>query len=129
MVYLKPYFTGLRSFVLKKFLRLKKWDCFKRNVIKSRYTYPLIDRAFKTEINRLNHFKPYGPKKCPVLLILPYAGGQITKIIKKNIKKLMEKVYYAAKPRLILLQVLFWVLKVRISYLTYITVGQISRLF
>ena len=28
------------------------------------YPNPLIDRVFKTEINRLNCIKPYGPEKC-----------------------------------------------------------------
>ena len=41
---------------------------------------PLIDRVFKTEINRLNYTKAYGPEKCPVLLILPYVGEKLTQI-------------------------------------------------
>ena len=43
-------------------------------LIKNVYPNLLIDRVFKTEINRLNYTKSYGPEKCPVLLILPYAG-------------------------------------------------------
>ena len=57
----------------------------------------MIDRGFKSVINRLNYIKPYGPEKYPVLLVLPYAGEKSTQI-EKNIKKLTEKVYRAAKP-------------------------------
>ena len=62
--------------------------------------YPLIDRVFKTDINRLNYIKPYGPEKCPVLLIATYAGEKST-LVKRNIKKFSKKVYRAAKPRVI----------------------------
>ena len=43
-------------------------------LIKKGYSNPLIDRVFKTEINRLNYVKPYCPENCLVLWILPYAG-------------------------------------------------------
>ena len=43
-------------------------------LIKNGYAKPLIDKVFKTESNRLKYIKPYGPEKCPVLLILPYVG-------------------------------------------------------
>jgi len=60
----------------------------------------LIDKICKTETNKLNNIKPYGPEKCPVLLILPYVGEKSTQI-EKNIKKMTVKVYFAAKPRVI----------------------------
>ena len=68
--------------------------------MKNGYPGPLIDKVFKTEINRLDHIKPYGPEKCPVLLILPYVGQKSTQI-ERNIKKMTEKVYFSAKPRVI----------------------------
>ena len=46
----------------------------KEMLIKKGYSNPLIDRVFKTEINRLNYIKPYCPENCLVLWILPYAG-------------------------------------------------------
>ena len=58
----------------------------------------LIDKVFKTETSRLNHIKSYGPEKCPVLLTLPYVGEKSTQN-KRNIKKMTEKVYCEAKPR------------------------------
>ena len=66
-------------------------------LVKNGYRNPLIDRAFKTEINRLNYINPYGPEKYPVSLIFPYADEKSTQI-DSNIKKLTEKVYRAAKP-------------------------------
>ena len=68
--------------------------------MKNEYPGPLNDKVFKTETNRLNHIKPYGPEKCPVLLILPYVDEKSTQI-ERNTKKITEKVYFAAKPRVI----------------------------
>ena len=48
--------------------------------------YPLIYTVFKTETNRLNYTKSYGPEKSPVLFILSYAGEKLTQI-ERNIKK------------------------------------------
>ena len=64
------------------------------------YPNPLIDRVFKTEIKRLNYIKPYGPENCQVFLILPNSGEKSTQI-ERNIKKSIEKIYRAAKPRVI----------------------------
>ena len=69
-------------------------------VIKNRYPNPLIDRVFKTEIHKLICTKSYGPEKSPVLFILCYAGVKLTQI-ERNIKKLTEKVYCVARPRVI----------------------------
>ena len=46
----------------------------KEMLLKNRYPNFLIDKVSKIEINRLNYIKPYGPEKCPVIFILPYAG-------------------------------------------------------
>ena len=56
----------------------------------------MIDRYFKAEFNRLNYIKLYGPEKCPVLLIFSHAGEKSTQI-KRNTKKLTDKVYRASK--------------------------------
>ena len=63
------------------------------NANKNGYPNYLFGRAFKSKINRLIQMKSYGPEKCPILLILPYAGEKLTQI-EKNIKKLMKKVYW-----------------------------------
>ena len=68
--------------------------------MKNEYPGPLIDKVFKTETNTLNYIKPYGPEKCPVLLILPYVGEKSSHI-EINIKKMTEKVNRAANPRVI----------------------------
>ena len=39
-------------------------------------------------------------EKCPVLLVLPYIGFKY-KTFDKNIKDIMEKTYFFAKPRII----------------------------
>ena len=57
-------------------------------LVKNGYPNPLGDRVFKTEINRLNYLKPYDPEKYPVLLILPYAGENLSQI-ERHIKKIM----------------------------------------
>ena len=64
------------------------------------YPNPLIDKVFKTESNRLKYIKPYGPKKYPVLLILPYVGVK-SKQVERDIKNMTEKVYRASNPRVI----------------------------
>ena len=51
-------------------------------LIKNGYPIPLIDKVFKIESNRLKYIKPYGPEKCPVLLILPYVGINRNKLKK-----------------------------------------------
>ena len=123
MVFRKPSFTGqylnFQSFCSKRrkngliktlFNKTKKiffpevfeieLNVIKEMLIKNGYPNPLIDKVFKTEISRLNYIKPFGPEKCPVLLIFPYAGENSTQI-ERNIKNLTEKVYCAAKPRAI----------------------------
>ena len=72
----------------------------KELLIKNGYPNPLIDRVFKTELRRLKYTKPYGPEKCPVLLILPYVGEK-SKQVERDIKNMTEKVYHASKPRVI----------------------------
>ena len=69
-------------------------------LINNGYPNPLVEKVFKTEINRLKYIKPYGPDKCPVLLILPYVGVKSTQI-ENSIKKMTEKVYRASNPRVI----------------------------
>ena len=41
------------------------------------------NKVFRTELNRLNYIKSYGPEKCPVLLILLYVGVNRTKLKRK----------------------------------------------
>ena len=60
-------------------------------LIKNGYPNPLIDKVFRTELNRQKYIKPYGPEKCPVLLILPYVGVK-SKQIERDIKNMTEKV-------------------------------------
>ena len=60
----------------------------------------MIDKVFRTELNRLKYIKLYGPEKCPILLILPYVGVKSNQI-KRYIKNMTEKVYRASNPRLI----------------------------
>ena len=43
-------------------------------LINNGYSNPLTDKVFITNSNRLKYIKPYGPRKYPVLLILPYVG-------------------------------------------------------
>ena len=40
-------------------------NVIKEVLIKNGCRNPLIDRVFKTEINRLNYIKRCGPEKCP----------------------------------------------------------------
>ena len=35
-------------------------------VVKKEYFNPLIDKIFKTKIDKLDHINLYGPEKCPV---------------------------------------------------------------
>ena len=55
-------------------------------LIKNRYPNPLINKVYKTESNRLKYIKPYGPKKCPVMLILPYVGVK-SKLVEIDISR------------------------------------------
>ena len=55
-------------------------------LIKNGYHNSLIEKKIKTEINRLNCIKSYGPEKCPVLLIVPYAGEKIDSDYNKHKK-------------------------------------------
>ena len=68
-------------------------------VIKNEYFNLLIGRVFKTKINKLDHINLYGPEKCPVFFILPYAGEKLTRI--KKYKEVNKKVYCATTPRVI----------------------------
>ena len=77
-----------------------KLKVIKDLLIKNGYPNPLIDNVFKIELNRLKYIKPYGPEKCPVLLIFPYVGVK-SKQVKKDIKNVAEKVYRASNPRVI----------------------------
>ena len=71
-------------------------NVIKEVLIKNGCRNPLIDRVFKTELNKLNYIKPYGHEKCLLIFILPYASEKLTQI-EENLKKLTEKVYRAAK--------------------------------
>ena len=42
-------------------------NVIKQMLVKNEYPNPLIDRVFKTEINRLNYINLYGPEICTVL--------------------------------------------------------------
>ena len=69
-------------------------------LIKNGYPNPLIDKVFKTELNRLEYIKPYGSEICLVLLILHYVGIK-SKQIERDIKNMTEKVYRTSNPRVI----------------------------
>ena len=69
-------------------------------LLKNGYLNPFIDKVFKTENSRLNYINPYFPEKFLALIILPYASKKLTQI-KKKMNILKEKVYHAAKPRVI----------------------------
>ena len=78
----------------------------KELLLKNGYPGPLIDKVFKTETNRLDYIKPYGPEKCPVVLILPYVGEKSTQI-ESNIKKLLKKYIFQPSQGLFLHLMLF----------------------
>ena len=73
-------------------------------LIKNGYPNPLINKVFKTDLNRLKYIK--GPEKFPVLLILPYIGVKSNQI-ERNIKIMTEKVYRSSSQELFLHQLLF----------------------
>ena len=60
----------------------------------------MIDKVSKIELNRLKYIKPYGPEKCPVLLISPYVGVK-SKQIERDIKNMTEKLYHASNSRVV----------------------------
>ena len=73
-------------------------------------------------MNRLKYIKPYGPEKCPVLLILPYVGVKSNQIA-RDIKNMTEIVYHASNQRVIFTSTVVLnpkcILQTRVAWSTY----------
>ena len=76
--------------MLSRFFFQNKLKVVKDLLIKNGYHNLLIDKVFKTKSNRLKYIKPYGPEKCPVLLILRYVGVK-SKQVERDIKNMTKK--------------------------------------
>ena len=66
------------------------------------YPQELVNKTINLHLISLDKVKTAGPEKCSITLLLPY-DNRNSKILEKNIKQVISKSYYSAKPRIIFL--------------------------
>ena len=69
---------------------------------KNGYPQELVNKIINLHLKSFNKIKPAGLEKCLITLLLPYVNKN-SRIVERNIKQLISKIYHPAKPRVIFL--------------------------